>query len=256
MKKIIRIICFVLSAVCIVLNIGPVITNAQMNIGIIVGLLAAVIFLFYGLKAEKINSAVSNIRKEKAGKAMITAVSLCIASGIGIGGFALGKVVTYSMPSKNQTEYIIVLGCRVNGTQPGVYLRSRLKKALEYLEKNPESKAILSGGQGDNEDISEAECMFNYLTEAGISKYRLIIEDKSTSTLENFRNSLDILETSGISLKEITVVTNDFHEYRASEFAKRCGVTAYSYPCRTPWIGYVPFAVREVFAVVYQIYLR
>lgn len=256
MKKIIRIICFVLSAVCIVLNIGPVITNAQMNIGIIAGLLAAVILFTYGIKADKINSAISDIWKKKAGKAMITAVSLCIAAGIGIGGFALGKVVTYSMPSKNQTEYIIVLGCRVNGTQPGVYLRSRLKKALEYLEKNPESKAILSGGQGDNEDISEAECMFNYLTEAGISKYRLIIEDKSTSTLENFRNSLDILETSGISLKEITVVTNDFHEYRASEFAKRCGVTAYSYPCRTPWIGYVPFAVREVFAVVYQIYLR
>ena len=256
MKKIIRIICFVLSAVCIVLNIGPVITNAQVNIGIIAGLLAAALLFTYGIKADKINSAISDIWKKKAGKAMIIAASLCIAAGIGIGGFAFGKVITYSMPSKNQTEYIIVLGCRVNGTQPGIYLRSRLKKALEYLEKNPESKAILSGGQGDNEDISEAECMFNYLTEAGINKDRLIIEDKSTSTLENFRNSLDILETSGISLKEITVVTNDFHEYRASEFAKRCGVTAYSYPCRTPWIGYVPFAVREVFAVVYQIYLR
>ncbi len=90
MKKIIRTLCFILSAVCIVLNIGPVITNAQVNIGIIAGLLTAAILFDYGIKADKINSAISVIWKKKAGKAIIIAASLCIAAGIGIGRIAEG----------------------------------------------------------------------------------------------------------------------------------------------------------------------
>lgn len=256
MKIIIRALCFILSAVCIVLNIGPIISSSQINIGVIVGFFLCAFFLIYGIKFDKINNAVSRLWKKFFGKAIISITAACLTVGIAVFSLAFCRVVTYSVPSQNQTEYIIVLGCKVNGTEPGIYLRSRLNKAKEYLDMHPESKAILSGGQGDDEDISEAQCMHNYLTAAGISEERLIIEDASTSTLENFRNSLDILEAKGISINEITVVTNDFHEYRASEFAKKCGLSTYSYPCKTPWIGYVPFAVREVFAVVYQIYLR
>lgn len=256
MKITIRAICVILSAVCIIINIGPVITTAQINIGVIIGFAAAALFFIYGIKFNKINKAISSLWKKSFGKALIIFVSVCFSLGIAVGGYAFCKVVSYSMPSQNQTDYIIVLGCKVNGTKPGVYLRARLRKAQEYLENHPQSKALLSGGQGDNEGISEAQCMYNYLTEAGIDEERLIIEDASTSTLENFRNSLDILESQGIEINEITVITNDFHEYRASEFAKKCGLTVYSYPCRTPWIGYVPFAVREVVAVVYQVYLK
>lgn len=256
MKNIIRTLCIILSAVCIALNIGPVITNAQINIGIIFGFCISAVFFIFGIKFEEINGAVARLWEKAFGKVIIIVTSLCVTVGIVVFSYTFCRVVTYSMPSQSQTEYIIVLGCKINGTEPGIYLRSRLNKAKEYLDKHPESKAILSGGQGVDEDISEAQCMHNYLIQAGIDEERLIVEAASTSTFENFRNSVEILKSKGISINEITVVTNDFHEYRASEFAKKCGLATYSYPCQTPWIGYVPFAVREVFAVVYQIYLK
>lgn len=86
-------------------------------------------------------------------------------------------------------------------------------------------------------------------------KGRLLIEDKSTSTRENFKYSKEIIEKNGIKSKKITIITNDFHECRASEFAKQNGFKPLRYPSKTPWNGYMPFATREIFAIIYQIYL-
>lgn len=86
-------------------------------------------------------------------------------------------------------------------------------------------------------------------------KGRLLIEDKSTSTRENFEYSKEIIEKNGIKSKKITIITNDFHECRASEFAKQNGFKPLRYPSKTPWNGYMPFATREIFAIIYQIYL-
>lgn len=116
--------------------------------------------------------------------------------------------------------------------------------------------AVLSGGKGKGEAVSEAECMYKYLVKMGIDKSRLIVEDSSTSTMENFKNSAALLKAQNRSVKDITVVTNDFHEYRAGKFAQRCGFSPHPYPSKTPWNGYMPFATREVFAIVYQVYLK
>lgn len=98
--------------------------------------------------------------------------------------------------------------------------------------------------------------MYKYLVKMGIDKSRLIVEDSSTSTMENFKNSAALLKAQNRSVKDITVVTNDFHEYRAGKFAQRCGFSPHPYPSKTPWNGYMPFATREVFAIVYQVYLK
>ena len=256
MKKTVRILSFVLSVICFVLNIGPVIISNQINIGVITGMAASLVFLLYGIMFEKINSAISKLWKKTFGKVMIIIVCLCLTAVAITGGYIFGNILAYSTPSERPTEYAIVLGCKVNGTQPGIFLERRLRKAIEYLEKNPTCKAILSGGKGSDEDISEAQCMYNYLVEKGISTDRLIVEDSSTSTIENFRNSLEILDSQGIEIKEITVVTNDFHEYRASKFAEECGLNAHPYPAPTSWNGYIPFTVREIYAIIYQIYLK
>ena len=97
--------------------------------------------------------------------------------------------------------------------------------------------------------------MFNTLVEKGIDPARLIKEDKSESTFQNFSKSVELMKQNGLNLEEITVITNDYHEYRASKFAEKCGLKAYSYPAKTPWDGYLPFAMREVYAVIFQIYL-
>ncbi|MBR6702260.1 MAG: YdcF family protein [Clostridia bacterium] len=74
-------------------------------------------------------------------------------------------------------------------------------------------------------------------------------------TIENFENSVKNLENKGVILNEIIIVTNDFHEYRAARIAAKNGIAAYPFPAKTPWNGYLPFAVREVFAIGYQVYL-
>ena len=89
---------------------------------------------------------------------------------------------------------------------------------------------VVTAGKGDDEKISEALAMKNYLLEKGMDSDRVIMEDKSTSTYENIQNSLKILDELGMS-HDMTIVTDGFHQYRASLIAKAQGVenvTAYS----------------------------
>ena len=84
-------------------------------------------------------------------------------------------------------DYVIVLGARVNGAKPSYNLEKRIRKAYRYLNDNPKTRAVLSGGKGPGEDISEAQAMYTYLTELGIAKERLILEDKSVNTDQNLQ---------------------------------------------------------------------
>lgn len=117
-----------------------------------------------------------------------------------------------------------VLGCRVKGTVPTRALMSRCKAAFDYLTENKDSVAVLSGGQGADEDISEAECMYHILTEKGIDKTRLYIENASTSTEENLKFSSDVIDKNNLS-KEIVICTSEYHIYRALMIAKKQALT-------------------------------
>ena len=245
-ESIIRIFLAILAAIFTVLYIGPVITTGQINIGILTGFMLAAAALIYSVFFRKINLIL---------KKAIGAVSAVLAICIIASGAAFGCVLYGSTKSEAQSNTAIVLGCKVNGESPGPFLRSRINAAYDYLSKNPEAVAVLSGGQGNGENISEAECMFRSLTEKGIEPSRLFIEDKSTNTQQNFNYSLKILQENGITDKNITVITNDFHEYRACKFAKKCGLIPHSYPSKTPWNGYMPFASREVYGILYQVFL-
>ena len=79
--------------------------------------------------------------------------------------------------------------------------------------------------------------------------------DYKKHTPEDLEKIKEIIEKNGIKSKKITIITNDFHECRASEFAKQNGFKPLRYPSKTPWNGYMPFATREIFAIIYQIYL-
>lgn len=144
-------------------------------------------------------------------------------------------------------DYLIVLGCQVKGNGPSKSLRERLDTAKEYMEQNPQTKAILSGGQGRGENISEAACMFQYLTEQGVDPARLIMEDKSTTTVENLDFSRAFLDEGK---EKIGLVTNNFHIYRSVRIAKKagyknvCGIAA---PSRTMLLPH--YLVREFLAL-------
>ena len=83
------------------------------------------------------------------------------------------------MKPRSDLDYIIVLGAHVNGTKLTLALLEGARRALLYLEENPGTKAVLSGGKGDGENISEAEAMYRYLTGHGINGDRLIREEES-----------------------------------------------------------------------------
>lgn len=256
MKKLLKALLYIIGTLFVLLFIGPVLSSGEINIGIITGLGIAAIAFSYAIFFDIINKFFSKILSKTTGKIIVSLVLAILLTGIGTGGFILANVVKHSSKSDAETEYIIVLGCKVNGTEPGRYLKGRINTAYKYLNENPEAKAILSGGMGNGESISEAQCMFNSLTEMGIAPDRLMLEDKSTSTYENMKNSKQVLESHGISINELTVITNDFHEYRAISFAKRCGFKAVSCPYKTPWVGYLPFAFREVYAIGWQLILH
>ena len=124
------------------------------------------------------------------------------------------------MKIRKNLDYIIVLGAHVDGTRPTLALLERIRRALEYLEENPRTRAVLSGGRGEGEQISEAQAMYNYLTEHGIAGERLLLEERSVNTKENLAFSLELL---GDVTCSVGVVTNNFHVFRGVAIGRKCG---------------------------------
>ena len=148
-------------------------------------------------------------------------------------------------------DYILVLGAKVNGTNPSLTLRERIDAAYDYLQAHPESIAVLSGGQGSDEGISEAQCMFNELTALGIDPARLWMEDQSTATKENLEYSLALIEEkTGARPQVLGLVSSEFHLYRAGLLAGDHGVAAVGIPAHTSWLTLqLNYYLREVAAL-------
>lgn len=180
----------------------------------------------------------------------------CVAAGLAL---LVGlEVVIMNRGDSDMThlpaDAVIVLGAGVNGTEPSLSLRTRLDKALDYLERWPDIPAVLTGGPGYGEEISEASCMYDYLTEHGVEPERLILEDQASNTAENFARSKPLLEAAGVDPAEdtVAVVTNDFHMARSELIARRQGYgDVAGIPAPIPWLHLeVNYHLREAFAMV------
>lgn len=124
--------------------------------------------------------------------------------------------------SQPDADYVVVLGAGVKKDKPSLILKYRIERAAQYLLDNPESIAIVSGGKGRDEEISEALAMQRGLIEAGIESDRIIMEEESVSTEQNMEFSKNLMSDSKAS---VVIVTSDFHIYRALKLAKECGMT-------------------------------
>lgn len=170
---------------------------------------------------------------------------------------AIEAVVIFRGEADNSAipvDAVIVLGAGVNGETPSAALRSRIRAAAEYLRAHPDVPVVLSGGQGPGERITEAEAMRRALwTNSESQNARYLLEDRSTSTAENFRYSKEILEDYGLDTDTATiaVVTNDFHCFRAHMIAKKQGLHIVDVPAELPWWWLTAnYYAREAFAVV------
>lgn len=144
---------------------------------------------------------------------------------------------------------IIVLGAQVRGGKVSGTLKRRLDRALRYLQQNPGTFCIVSGGRGKDEELSEAEAMAAYLKACGIEPERICMEDESKTTYENLKNSLSFFEN--IKQEKIGIVTSNFHIYRSMKLAKLLGYKKiYAIPARTNLIVFPNYMVREFFAMI------
>ena len=151
-------------------------------------------------------------------------------------------------------DYLIVLGAAVYKDQPSLTLVRRLEGALQYLNEHPKTVAIVSGGMGKGECITEAQAMYDWLTAHGVDPARVIMEPKATSTLENLKFSFDIIRARGDEPQgRVAIVSSAYHLYRAKLMARNLGVSDAA-GVAAPW-GYffvmLNYFIREAFGVTH-----
>jgi uncharacterized SAM-binding protein YcdF (DUF218 family) len=151
---------------------------------------------------------------------------------------------------ENGADYIIILGCQVIGEYASLPLLQRGYTGIRYLNRNPETKVIVSGGQGPGEDITEAEALRRLLLENKIDRNRILLEDKSRNTKQNlmFSNELyDLLD------KNVIIVTSDYHMFRALSIARKLNYTNVSgLPSRSQRSVLPAFLMREYISIKYN----
>lgn len=197
-------------------------------------------------------------RHAKPARILLRILTACVCIGLVIVTVTGVLVARASLGQPDKTcEFVVILGAGLHGSTPSMSLQDRLDAAYIYLTEHPDVKCVVSGGQGPDEDISEAQCMFDILTERGIDPARILIEDRSTSTQENLRYSLDLIEDhTCVRPTEIGLLSSEYHLFRAGLFAKDQGVTAYGIPAKTSWPAlFINYFLREIAGIWHYILL-
>lgn len=187
-----------------------------------------------------------------AAKFLRLLLTVCVCLGM-LAAVVTGTVIYYAGLGSTETtcDYVIVLGCGVNGTVPSLSLQNRIDAAYDYLTAHPDAVCVVSGGQGPGEDITEAACMKRELTQMGIDPARIWEEDKSTSTMENLEFSLAVIEANaGHRPTTVGIVSAEYHLYRAGLMVESLGVDSVGIPGKTTWFTlWANYHMREIVAV-------
>ena len=197
-------------------------------------------------------------------------ISLFVLAGVllafWIGGLILEGSASDNISAQEQVDYVVILGCGLVGDQPNELLQSRIDTAVEFLEKYPDSVAICTGGQGDDEPIPESTAIEKTLLKAGIPKERILKETTSKNTYENFGNAKKLIEKQEKASQEdsdeesdetakagprIAIVTSEFHLYRSKNLAELHGFQdPIKVAAKTPTFKLYPHFFREIAAMV------
>ena len=188
-------------------------------------------------------------RHGKARGRLACAAAVAAALALAVFIFVEAQIVAAGMTTPAPgAKYMLVLGARVRPTGPSVLLQFRLDKAEEYLSANPDTVAILCGGQGGDEPMTEAQAMYDDLIRRGVDPSRLIMEDKSVNTEQNITGAMALMEDTS---SPVVITTTNYHLYRACREARRLGLTDVSgNPARCAWYTPLNYYTREFFAVL------
>ncbi len=237
MKKTVK-ICSIIAGALLIGNTVLMAVIANLNIGLVPVAGLGGILLVYGLFFNKLQ-----------GKKLVHIfVAAVLAVLLGFGSFL--AVYGGNDNATYDEKTVIVLGCGIRGERVSVGLAKRLNKAAEYHKENPDAIIIVSGGQGPQEDISEALAMKRYLVAKGIDEDKIIMEDKSTSTITNFKYSHEIMKETGLPTDSVVFVTNGYHVYRAASYARAEGLTVSHLGTDIIWYTIPMNYMREMLAVL------
>lgn len=218
---------------------------------IVVGLLLCIVCVRFSAVAK----LVARLWQPTVGK-----IALVITAAIVATLMLLFTVVSVLMICANfnrpvEDATVIVLGAGLRGERPSRILRERLDATVEYLGAHPQAVCIVSGGQGGDEVCTEASVMRSYLLDKGIAEERIYVEDKSTSTFENIAFSQKVIEKEGLN-PQIAMVTQEFHQYRAQQFAKAAGFTEIgAITAHTPWELLGSYWIRDFAGICHMVLL-
>lgn len=167
----------------------------------------------------------------------------------------LGFLATYGISDKvtYKEDAVIVMGAGIRGDKITYPLLTRLIKTVEYHKKNKDAFIVVSGGQGPQENVTEAYAMRKYLIECGVAENKIIMEEKATSSDENIKFSKKILDELLKKDYSIIVVTNNFHVYRTVCIAKENGMSSVGHiSSDIQFYNILPCFLRESLAVLYM----
>lgn len=176
------------------------------------------------------------------------------AAGLALGACAAAFALLEAKASKGESpanpDFLLILGCRVRADEAEATLKTRIEAAAKYLKENPNTAAVCCGGiVHPDQTKSEAAVIRDGLLSAGIDDARIILEDKSKTTRENFINAKKIIDGFSLSKEpKIAFLSSEFHLLRSGVIAKRAGVSALSVAAPSPKAELIKNYIRE-FAV-------
>ncbi len=135
-------------------------------------------------------------------------------------------------------DYIIVLGCGLlHGSEVSPLLAGRIQRAWKVYRRQVKRGQkppvlVMSGGQGADEALPEAQAMKAYAVRLGVPEQDVLTESASKNTWENMLFS-----------------TTNYHVFRAGLYAKQAGLPAQGIGAKTKFYYWYNAVLREYLAV-------
>ena len=217
---------------------------ANMSTGVLFVAIAGAFFLLYSIYYTRIKS-IKWLHYTLIGSMLCASALIAFLA-------VYGRVDTVTY----EEDALVVLGAAIRGETPSYPLYMRLESAISYHIQNPTAIIIVSGGQGFQEDITEARAMERYLMSRGVPEEMILKEELSTSTYENFLYSKAMLDSHFDRPYQIAFVTSDFHVFRAANTAAAIGYTTTHIHAPIRWYSIPTNYLRECVAVMRDLFFH
>lgn len=246
-----RAICMMIGIFCFAWFALPLSLSVSLNIGNFTGLAVSVLLCLYGLLMPWVHDILAKWRVHKVLRWLYRGILGIIALVVLLVMVESTCMIVAANKEPGPGATVVVLGCRVYGERASLSMIERLDAAYEYLTEHPESVCVLSGGKGDGENITEAECMYRYLINKGIAASRLYKEEASATTRENLLFSEQLMKEQGLPT-DIAIATSEYHMYRAGMIADKLNITWAAVPGKTAIWLFPTYYVRELYGILYE----